>query len=129
MPKPKKKKGKGTGLPKKRTVKRTVPIFRPMKGNEYDRKVIRQQFKRATTTTWPELLESERLFLMAWSMKNGKLARNPSRLRWLEEADDIIERLAMAREIGEDQFEELAYELAEDYQVPLHEVYTLFWSH
>ncbi len=56
------------------------------------------------------------------------LALHPSRLRHLDEAPELFEKLDAAKKKGEYYFIDMCDSMAEFYSVPLAEVYTLFFS-
>jgi len=59
---------------------------------------------------------------------DGTIAVHPCRLRNVAEADRLRAALLKARNRSKATFDELARDMAEFYDLPVKEVYTLFWS-
>lgn len=60
--------------------------------------------------------------------RDFSIAAHPCRLRHLTEAPDLLETMRKARKKGEVHLGRIAHDIAEWYDVPIKEVYTLFWS-
>lgn len=59
---------------------------------------------------------------------DGSIAVHPCKLRNVAEADRLRAALLLARRRSQATFDELARDMADFYDLPVKEVYTLFWS-
>lgn len=65
---------------------------------------------------------------LEWRHRNGTVAINPTFLRHLKETDKLLEALEDARDHGKRRLRDTATQIADHYDIPLREVYTLLYS-
>jgi hypothetical protein len=90
-----------------------------LKASEKKRKKLEQQL--ATS----EYVDSRPLSLLKRDMT---IAVEPSALRHLDERDTLLKVLKNSKKAGQIIFDKKAAEIAELYDIPIREVYTLYWS-
>ncbi len=108
---------------KQRAAVKRGPLIVPTNYEE-----VKTQHAKLVDIPMSALRQDEANFLWIYTKTDKSVARHPSSLRWDKHAETLIKRL---EKFQGDQiaFENLAEDIADDYDVDVREVYTLFWSH
>ncbi len=99
--------------------------FGPLNRDQIVESVSREA-TRIKEMTVKKMPNSDIAFMFGHFRPDSTIAKNYSTLRWDVNAARLRERLELAMEEG--RFDEMADEIADEYEVESREVYTLYWS-